>query len=364
MNAVTPSAYQVTMNNTTSLPFVPISPWEAIKLHPIIAFFCVLLVLVGVPGNCFILYIYTKKINLAIFGFFIKTLAVLDLITSIGIIPASLISKILPNINSSEMCKYITFVCYFSSSTTGILYVVVAVQRFRKICYPHASQLTMRLATKVTLGCVFFCFVSGLPIVFIMTNSELYIKWNVDNEERLVKGLTCDYTETAKDMKISLAFSSWMFIFVVCTVTSLTVLYSKIGLKLRQHFRNMNVSFTSTRRHKQSVTVTATFFSLTIIYVLSVFPRLVQAMLFSQSVITSELTFTQVQMSDFAVQFPFVNCVANIFIYGFSSKRFRRVAVSVLCARSYPDQAATIDLRSQTKYSQTQTEQSRSNAMI
>ncbi|XP_046550913.1 probable G-protein coupled receptor 139 [Haliotis rubra] len=358
------SNIQVTMNNTTNLPVAPISPWEAIKLHPIIAFFCVLLVLVGIPGNCFILYIYTKKINLDIFGFFIKTLAVLDLITSIGIIPASLISKIFPNINLSEMCKYITFVCYFSSSTTGILYVVIAVQRFMKICHPHASQLKMHLARKVTLGCIIFCFVSGLPIVFIMTNSKLQIKWNVNNEERLVKGWTCDYTESAKDMKISLAFSSWMFIFVVCTVTSLTVLYSKIGLKLREHTRNMSVSFRSTRRHKTSVTVTATFFSLTIIYVVSVFPRLVQAMLFSQSVISSDLTFTQVQMSDFAVQLPFVNCVANLFIYGFSSKRFRRVAVTVLCGRLHSDQAVTTDTRSQTKYSRTQTEQSRGDAII
>ncbi|XP_071104277.1 neuropeptide FF receptor 1-like [Haliotis cracherodii] len=339
------------MNNTTTLPIIPISILEGIKLHPTVAFFCVLLVFVGIPGNGFILYIYTKKINLAIFGFFIKTLAVLDLITSIGIIPSSLISKVIPNINISEMCKYITFVCYFSSSTTGILYVVIAFQRFRKICYPHKSQLTMNLARKVTLVCIIFSFVAGLPIVVIMTASKLQIKWNVNNKEGLVKGLTCDYTETAKDMKIALAFSTWMFIFVVCIMSSLTVLYSQIVLNLRRHTRDMNVSLPSTRRHKRTVAVTAMFFSLTIIYVLSVIPRLVQALLFSKTMISTQLTFTQLQMSDFAVQLPYVNCVANLFIYGFSSKRFRREALSALCGRYDPDQAMTTDTRTQTELS-------------
>ncbi|XP_067667571.1 C5a anaphylatoxin chemotactic receptor 1-like [Haliotis asinina] len=323
-------------NNTTSVSILPITPWERLQLHPSIIVFCVLLLVVGIPGNCLILYIYSKKIKINIFGFFIKILAALDLINSVGIIPAFCVSKITPGVNASLMCKYLTWFHYFNTTITGTLYAVIAMQRYRKICRPHGSQFTEVLAKKLTIGCIIFCVVTGFPIVLILTDNKFLVEWVTLQQTGFVEVPICDFTKTSKELKLSLAFSAWMFLFLVTIIVSLVVLYSLIIHHLRLHALNK----VSANRLPTSNT-TSMFFSLTVIYLITVIPRVVQAVYFSLTPKLPHLAVSKLQIFDVVIQLPYVNCLVNPFIYGFSSRRFRRETFSVLCGGVEPNQILT-----------------------
>ncbi|XP_071104098.1 cysteinyl leukotriene receptor 1-like isoform X1 [Haliotis cracherodii] len=326
-------------NNTTSVSILHISPWERLQLHPSIVVFCVLLVVVGIPGNSLILYIYTKRIKINIFGFFVKILAALDLINSIGIIPAFCVSKIIRSVNASLMCKYLTWFHYFNTTITGTLYVVIAVQRFRKICRPHGPQFTEILAKKLTFGCIIFCVLTGLPIVLILTNNKFLVGWETLNQTGFIEVPVCDFSKTSKELKLSIAFSAWMFLLLVTVITSLIVLYSLIGRHLRLHAMKQ-----SSPNRVPTSNITSMFFSLTVIYLISVIPRLIQAIYFSQTPKLPHLVVSQLQIVDLVIQLPYINCIVNPLIYGWSSRQFRRETFSVLCGGD-PDEASTTSLQ-------------------
>ncbi len=318
-------------NNTSGLSVLELSSWERFQLHPSIIVFCLLLLLLGVPGNVVILYIYTRRINIYICGFFIKVLAIIDLTNSIGVIPAFLIYKIHPSVNASLMCKYLSMFHNFSAITTGVLYVVIAVQRYKKICRPHQSQFTTLFAKKLTAGCITFSVLSGLPILFILTANEFYVEWTSSSQTQLVVVPICDFTKESKRLKLSLLFSSWLFLLLVTVLTNLVVLYSLIGRQLKMQAKRLQAY----NVHSSQSNITKMFFSLAVIFLITLIPRIIQAVYFSQTKKLPQIKMEQLQIFDIVPQLPYVNCIVNPFVYGFSSRRFRHELRQLLCLEKH-----------------------------
>lgn len=93
--------------------------------------------------------------------------------------------------------------------------------------------------------------------------------------------------------------------------------------------------------HKQTFRITITFFSQTVIYILCVMRRVICAIYFSLTSKQTHLMVSKLQIFDVVSHLPFINCVVNPFIDGFTTRRFRYEVRSFLCGAADPDSTSS-----------------------
>ncbi|XP_046328648.2 uncharacterized protein LOC124112533 [Haliotis rufescens] len=181
-----PNAMQDNCPETTSF----------IRVHPSIVFFCVLLVVVGIPGNCLILFIYTKKINIHIISFFIKILAILNLVSTLCLLPALVLFKM--NIEEAFFSKWFSVGQSFFVFNTGLFYVTIAIQRYKKIFKDQQSQINASVAKKILLGCVLISVLSCTTHALLIKVNYTVANATVGITDCLINITYNDFTEYAK----------------------------------------------------------------------------------------------------------------------------------------------------------------------
>ncbi|XP_071104291.1 adenosine receptor A1-like [Haliotis cracherodii] len=293
-----------------------------IRVHPSIVFLCVLVVVVGIPGNCLILYIYTKRINIHIISFFIKILAILNLVSTLCLLPALVLFKIFPQ--TEFFCQWFSVGQLFFVTNTGLFYVTIAVQRYRKMCRVHQSQVNASMAKKILLGCVLFSAVSCSPHAFLLRVTRA--------NATLPCGTSIPYCGFAETYLFTHIYITWMLLAMSAVVVTLVVLYSLIGKHIAAHKRQMSRYSVSGQGHTKLSNPTAMFFTLTMIFLLSVAPRLALAIYTLQTTNHSHYSQSVHHVRDVILMLPFINCIVNPFVYGFTSKVFRQHLVSLFCA--------------------------------
>ncbi|XP_048238266.1 pyroglutamylated RF-amide peptide receptor-like [Haliotis rufescens] len=303
-----------------------------IRVHPSIVFFCVLLVVVGIPGNCLILFIYTKKINIHIISFFTKTQAFLNLVSTLCLLPALVLFKM--NVEEAFFSKWFSVGQHFFVFNTGLFYVTIAVQRYKKMCKDQQSQINASLAKKILLGCVLISVLSCTPhALLIDVNYTVVNATNgITTSYSLINITYIDFTEYAKTYHLATIYVSWLLLELTAIVVSLTVLYSLIGKHIAAHKRQMSRYSVSGQGHTKLSNPTAMFFTLTMIFLLSVAPRMGLAIFVQQSINHSHYSQSVHHVRDVILMLPFINCIVNPFVYGFTSKVFRQHLVSLFCA--------------------------------
>ncbi|XP_046545837.1 uncharacterized protein LOC124255934 [Haliotis rubra] len=156
---------------------ISLTTWEHFTLHGPMMMFMLLILVVGILGNILVLYIYTRKITIVVFGFFVKILAVFDLASTVVSVPATLISGLISpdDIDAGHMCKVMTFVKHFSTLNSGIMFIIIAFQRYRKVCQPRKTQMSEMLAKKLCLTSLFVSAAASTPIIFVIRAYDLAV---------------------------------------------------------------------------------------------------------------------------------------------------------------------------------------------
>lgn len=125
-------------------------------LLPSFIYVCLLL-LVGLPGNALVIYVYLFKWPKSTSRVFILALATYDMINCTTSMPTELV--ILLNFEHFDypvLCKISRFLTGLINNTTTFILVVIAVDRFKRICRPHNKHISPRLGKKlVFIGTVF-----------------------------------------------------------------------------------------------------------------------------------------------------------------------------------------------------------------
>ncbi|XP_067664785.1 adenosine receptor A1-like [Haliotis asinina] len=297
-----------------------------IRVHPSIVFFCALLVIVGIPGNGTIFYIYTKKINIPVFSFFTKIQAMLNLVGTSCLLPALVLFK--TNIEEAIFCKWFSVGQHVLAINTGMLYVIIAVHRYRRLCSDQPSQINIPVSKKILLGCVIFSLFSVTPHAFLINMHYTALNVTHDLSKCLINIPYSDFTEYAKKHHLSTMYLTWLMLELFVIVGVLTVLYSLIGKHVGYHKRQMSRYFASGQGRTNLSNPMVMFFTMTVIFLLSVAPRIGMAMYTRYSTYSQSVHHVR----DVMIMLPFINCVSNPFVYVFTSKVFRMHVVSLFCA--------------------------------
>ncbi|XP_046357236.1 somatostatin receptor type 2-like [Haliotis rufescens] len=313
----------VTMNNQTT-PDINTEPVGHYIHWPVLLYFTVLIIC-GLPGNTLILYIYHYRMKETIFGFFVQILATVDMTTIVISLPGSFVFRYFStSLDGMRMCKFLIFMNHFNTLLSGILFSIIAFQRYRKVCHPHGKQITKALARKLCLSGICLAFCLSLPIIFIVGVSKSPTLVG----KKTYSVPTCDYEAHIKQKGDSVVYAVLVDAEFVGIAVFLIVVYSLIGNTLYKKMRaNGNRSNFQKANHVKKTT--KVFLMLTIVFLLSVFPLMIISTIFSLFPDPPKLSEITLTLFDFGVYLPHVNCIANPVIYSFTSKQFRTECLSV-----------------------------------
>ncbi|XP_033744111.1 orexin receptor type 2-like [Pecten maximus] len=332
---------------------------------------------VGVLGNSVVLCIYIFRFK----GnkqdrFFITALAFVDLMTTVTGTASSFSVNMLPvKFESGIACKVIHFVPMTLSTASASLLLVIAVNRYLKICKPFRKQITLYWK-KFTL-----IIISGSSVLLSLPCFLFYGPKEIVEEKTNITGTRCTNIRGPWSHIEPLVFKSVMFVVAVAILFSLVILYILIGKQVFKH-RNFNkklsvhqglnfsqvtnssvppslstaithttASFESislptetadhgTNRHcaqrdvgqRLEVRLTLIFMLISLVFIICYAPKITLMVYESRNEsFWIELDLAEMGGYRFLYTLIYINNIVNPVIYGFFDRRFRQEVTSTFC---------------------------------
>ncbi|KAH3803073.1 hypothetical protein DPMN_156773 [Dreissena polymorpha] len=183
----------------------------------------------GFFGNLLIIVIFIKSPEYKgnNFKVFVLTLAVIDLITSITLIPAEMVKhRYFFMFNNPLYCKFKCFLNVFGASSSCLALLVISVDRYRKVVQPFKMQMSPAIAVKILMGvAVMFPICLAIPGTLMCgINSTTIVNIYGSNT-------TVYLCESEKRFKTSVLRNvyKWIFIILHCGISFIyLVLYGRV----------------------------------------------------------------------------------------------------------------------------------------
>lgn len=222
-----------TTNSSITANLVVLNSQEALKRLPVIVFIAVM-ILVGTVGNLHVIYIYFKFFNRSTYRNFVLTLAAIDIVSCVISMPFEIYDELNPYLFHAEAaCKVFRFINFTLAIGTGFMLVVIASERYRRICKPFGNQLTEKqsmYAMVVVIACA-----SGvsLPSLYI------YGRRSIDIPGYATIGTECTWGDHVKGSVIGYIFYGVTLLIILLCMIALIAIYVLVGKYLWKHARTM-----------------------------------------------------------------------------------------------------------------------------
>lgn len=291
--------------------------------------FVSILMVIGLIGNIHVLLIYALKFKVSNYKIYILMLAALDLTNCCLSMPLVIMYLSFPFMYPSNIfCKIFRFILYYVSVASTIILVVIAVDRFRKICKPLGFQFSVRHTKILCISVLLFTLCLTWPVPVLYGDSTVHT--GIDG----ITGTRCFTVDKFKDTNYQAEFNALLTIVFIVITLILAILYYCIVRDVRLHnkirwecqmsqssHKNMSRKLLNRRGRKTTITL----FAVTVGYVASALPHHALALfIFIKKDLDCILTFEQgLTYYMFVWIFLANNCI-NPIIYGFSDNRFRR----------------------------------------
>ncbi|XP_053381730.1 cholecystokinin receptor type A-like [Mercenaria mercenaria] len=223
------------MNNTTinkDTLLEQLNNEKAVLMIPAFVYLVVLM-LTGISGNVLICYYYGFKSRRSSDNMFILGVAMYDLISCTLSIPIEIVDiRFFYNFPYAGACKVMRFVTYFVAIGSVFTLIVIAIDRYRKICRPFKKQFRRKEAKIVCGISIPFSLLLSWPAAVFYTSVPVDILTEDGIE---LQGFDCTTTREA-----SYKIYIWIFngFFLLCFIISaiiLFVLYGLVGRTIYKH---------------------------------------------------------------------------------------------------------------------------------
>lgn len=192
--------------------------------------FVSILAATGIVGNIHVLLVYSCFIKPSNHRVFIICLGVLDLITCTVGMPFVITNFRKPlTFTEGLLCKILTFYNFFICLSSACILIVIAVDRYRKICKPHGKQMSQRVAKVMCLAAMVLALLFSWPALI------MYGSTPVSTRDQNVEGWECNVLTELKNTIYPVIFNGVLLIVAVSSFLILTVLYSIIGKVIWHH---------------------------------------------------------------------------------------------------------------------------------
>ncbi|XP_052700910.1 neuropeptide S receptor-like [Crassostrea angulata] len=203
--------------------------------------YTILLLIIGLPGNFVVLYVYTEKWGRSSTRTFILGLAILDLVNCLVTYPMEIALLTRPLLfDFPVLCKVTRFTTYWCNTASVLILIAIAVDRYQRICRPLSKPMTTRTAKFVIFYAMGVAVVSMWPALVLYGTKSTPVS-------RTVVSKLCQIQDNFHVTVYPLVF---FVLHGVCTVIIfliLTVIYLLVGIKVckLRTFRSKSCSVTS-----------------------------------------------------------------------------------------------------------------------
>lgn len=144
--------------------------------------------LAGSVGNAFVIYIFSRKREKSTTTVFILVLAMTDFFTCLVIIPFTIYYEVMEKrINSNVQCKVYMFLITSNIPFSAFIMVLIAFDRYFKICRPWNQCLDIRMSKKIVIAVLIFAL--SLGIIPSLTHGVYPISDETSTKENVTTSL-------------------------------------------------------------------------------------------------------------------------------------------------------------------------------
>ncbi|XP_046374218.2 cholecystokinin receptor type A-like [Haliotis rufescens] len=210
----------------------------------------------GIIGNSLVCFVYLVKFKSSTVRCFIVSLAVIDLINCVISCPFDIADMRYRYTFGSYvvMCKMMRVFVTFTSVSSGLVLIPVAVDRYKKICRPLQKQMDIRSAKLAIGACCTLGVVVGVPA------SVFYGPRTVTTDIASINGSDCSTPDIYVGTPYPLIYNGFNLTIFLTTTVSLSVLYSLIWCQIRKqrNYRKALQAKSVKCRHSSSCVATDT----------------------------------------------------------------------------------------------------------
>ena len=198
-------------------------------LHiPALVFVTVSMV-IGIMGNCLVVFIYKRNYRRTNHRYFILFLASIDLLACCTGLPFLIASLRLPYLmNSAIVCKVLRYFHYWANNSSGLLLVVISVERYRRICRPFKVQWSPRQMLYLCIVTIMLSAIIAIPAPIFFGKSK--IETGIAN----ITGYQCYIDEKYRGTHMMEAYNEILMSETVICIILFIILYIFIIRKVRQ----------------------------------------------------------------------------------------------------------------------------------
>ena len=170
----------------------------------------------GFFGNLLILYVFLVRYHSCNFKYFVLCLAFIDTTSTMTTMPGEIVTQVFWYVYPVPLvCKIKSFFNVFTVCASAFCLLLIAVDRFRKICRPLEWQVKHRMAMRSCFALLFVSFLMALPCAFL---------WGTHSYQTDYKGQIITVTVCEKDAKYLDTEAPFIYIIIVETVISLVLI--------------------------------------------------------------------------------------------------------------------------------------------
>ncbi|XP_059168834.1 uncharacterized protein LOC131950638 [Physella acuta] len=192
--------------------------------------FLITLSITGLIGNSLVLFVYSQRFRKTSTRIYVLAIASFDIVANVLCIPGEIYDMFhIWDFDNRPLCRARLFFNAFSTLSSAMVLLAVAVARYRKVCVPYGWQTTIKQAQYVSVLISFLGVLFSIPYVLI--NGRQTKKTPRSD----ISGYECttddDYVNTIWPL---LNGGFFFVLFIFCCVPFIC-LYVRIGLQAWRH---------------------------------------------------------------------------------------------------------------------------------
>ena len=196
-----------------------------------------ILAFIGLVSNCHVLYVFVTKMRRSTYRVFVLSLAVIDLLGCTISMPFQIVDESHPYTFAYPVaCKLFRFVDTNLAIASALMLVVIAAERYRKICTPRNPQVTELRAIHLSLIMFFVSSVITSPALIV------YGQQTIQFEEFNITGSECSWDDYISNSFYGYLYYGLELLCIVICMICITVLYSMVGAAIRKHRKSFGIS--------------------------------------------------------------------------------------------------------------------------
>ncbi|XP_046377418.2 G-protein coupled receptor 84-like [Haliotis rufescens] len=202
---------------------------KSILLAPVIAY-TVVLMTIGIIGNPIAIFIYAFRWPRTTTKCFLLCLAVLDLCNCLITMPTEIALMVnFYYFSNSVICKISRFTTYTMNNASVFVLLVVAIDRFIRICLPHDQPISIR-GSKIACGVSVVVGV-GVSWPALVIYGPKYVDIPIPGGP-VITGVMCQVEHKYSTTPYPLAFMIYLWVAFCVIAVAMTALYIMIGREI------------------------------------------------------------------------------------------------------------------------------------